>query len=151
MKRLLYLLFVLPFCLNAQNMYNVSSMFDNDLNGTARYVGMGGAMSALGADLSTMGSNPAGMAMYRRNDVSLTAGVNFNTAKADFGGERVKSNDVNAYVGNASMVFSLERDNDWLKYLNIGLGYRRNNNLAGEFEMGGATDGFSQQFVMNQL
>ena len=51
MKRFLYILFTLPLCLSAQNMYNVSSILENDLNGTARYVGMGGSMSALGADL----------------------------------------------------------------------------------------------------
>ena len=151
MKRLLYILFVLPLCMNAQNMYNVSSMFENDLNGTARFVGMGGSMSALGADLSTIGTNPAGMAMYRRNDVSLTAGVNFNTAKANYEGTVTKSNDANAFIGNASMVCSIERDSELLKYLNIGLAYRRNNNLAGEFEMAAPTNGFSQQFVMKQL
>ena len=151
MKRLLYILSMLPLCLSAQNMYNVSSIFENDLNGTARYIGMGGSMSALGADLSTMGTNPAGMAMYRRNDFSLTAGVNINTSKADYEGEITKSNDVNAFLGNASMVISLERDKDWLKFINIGLGYRRNNNLAGEFDMCAASNGFSQQFVMRQL
>ena len=59
MKRLLYLVLLLPLGINAQNMYNVSSLFGNDLNGTARYIGMGGSMSALGADMSTMGTNPA--------------------------------------------------------------------------------------------
>ena len=151
MKRLLYILFTLPLCLSAQNMYNVSSIFENDINGTARYIGMGGSMSALGADLSTMGTNPAGMAMYRRNDFSLTAGLNVKTTKANYEGTVTATNDVNGLVDNASMVISLERDNKWLKYVNVGFGYRRKNNLTGEFEMGGATNGFSQQFVMNQL
>ena len=151
MKRLLYILFTLPLCLSAQNMYNVSSIFESDLNGTARYIGMGGSMSALGADLSTMGTNPAGMAMYRRNDVSLTAGFDVKTNNANYEGTVAKSNKTNAYVRNAAMVFSLERDNEWLKYLNIGLGYRLKNNLAGEFEMSGLSNGFSQQYVMRQL
>ncbi|MBQ5888371.1 MAG: TonB-dependent receptor, partial [Bacteroidaceae bacterium] len=68
MKRLLYILFLLPLGLSAQNMYNVSSLLDKELIGTARFVGMGGSMSSLGADLSTMGTNPAGMAMYRSSD-----------------------------------------------------------------------------------
>ena len=29
---------------------------------------MGGAMSALGGDISTMGTNPAGIGIYRSND-----------------------------------------------------------------------------------
>ncbi|MDE5787125.1 MAG: hemin receptor, partial [Bacteroidaceae bacterium] len=32
----------------------------DDIDGTARFVGMGGAMGALGADLSVISSNPAG-------------------------------------------------------------------------------------------
>lgn len=38
----------------AQDTYQSARLAGDDLNGTARYVGMGGAMEALGADLSTM-------------------------------------------------------------------------------------------------
>ena len=44
---------------NAQETYENAKLAGEDLNGTARYVGMGGAMEALGADISTIGSNPA--------------------------------------------------------------------------------------------
>ncbi len=40
--------------------------------GTARAMGMGGAMTSLGADLSSMAVNPAGLGMYNGNDVSVT-------------------------------------------------------------------------------
>ena len=33
-----------------------------ELNGTARYLGMGGAFGALGGDISAMNTNPAGLA-----------------------------------------------------------------------------------------
>ena len=45
----------------AQETYQDTKLVDNDLNGTARYVGMGGAMEALGADISTISTNPAGV------------------------------------------------------------------------------------------
>ena len=151
MKHLLYLLFTLPLCLNAQNMYNVSSILENDLNGTARYIGMGGSMSALGADLSTMGTNPAGMAMYRRSDFSLTGGLGFKSSEANYEGAVTPSSSTDFSFSNASMVISIEQDNGWLKYLNVGFGYRLKNNLAGKFEMSGVTNGYSQQFVMRQL
>lgn len=151
MKRLLYIMFLLPLGLNAQNMYNVSSFLENELVGTARYVGMGGAMSALGADLSTMGTNPAGMAMYRSSDFAFTAGVDIKANKAVYEGSMLNSTKANAYVGNAAFVFSMERDGDYLEYLNIGIGYRRKNNLGGAFEMGGASNGYSQQYVIDAL
>lgn len=43
---------------SAQETYDNAQLANKDLNGTARYVGMGGAMEALGADISTIGTNP---------------------------------------------------------------------------------------------
>ena len=45
----------------AQDTYESARLLGSDLNGTARYVAMGGAMDALGADISTISSNPAGI------------------------------------------------------------------------------------------
>uniref|UniRef100_UPI00402A0FA1 OmpP1/FadL family transporter n=1 Tax=Prevotella sp. TaxID=59823 RepID=UPI00402A0FA1 len=59
----------------AQETYQDTKLIGNDLNGTARYVGMGGAMEALGADISTMASNPAGTGFFSRTQVSVTGGL----------------------------------------------------------------------------
>ena len=40
--------------------------------GTARYVGMCGAMTAIGADPSAVIDNPAGLGLYRRSEILLT-------------------------------------------------------------------------------
>ena len=56
----------------AQTIYDAAKFTGKDLNGTARFVGMGGAMSALGGDISTIGTNPAGIGIYRSNDVMTT-------------------------------------------------------------------------------
>lgn len=56
----------------AQSQYEALQFMGNELNGTARFVGMGGAMSSLGADLSTMSTNPAGIGMYRSHDVAVS-------------------------------------------------------------------------------
>lgn len=49
---------------SAQNAYDAEKLLGNDLNGTARFVGMGGAMGALGGDISVMSSNPAGIGIF---------------------------------------------------------------------------------------
>ena len=41
----------------AQETYENANLATQDLNGTARYVGMGGALDALGADISTISTN----------------------------------------------------------------------------------------------
>ena len=50
----------------AQETYQDAKLAETALTGTARYVGMGGAMEALGADLSTISTNPAGIGMFRK-------------------------------------------------------------------------------------
>ena len=59
----------------AQETYQDSKLAENQLTGTARYVGMGGAMEALGADISTISTNPAGIGLFRKSQVSVSAGV----------------------------------------------------------------------------
>lgn len=49
---------------SAQNAYDAEKLLGNDLNGTARFVGMGGAMGALGGDISVISSNPAGIGIF---------------------------------------------------------------------------------------
>ena len=44
-------------------------MSQTDLNGTARYLGMSGAFGALGGDISSMSTNPAGLGIYRSSEV----------------------------------------------------------------------------------
>ena len=61
--------------LAAQETYENAKIISEDLNGTARYVGMGGAMEALGADISTIGTNPAGIGLFRRSNISLSVGL----------------------------------------------------------------------------
>lgn len=57
---------------SAQSAYDAYSLVPNQLRGTARFVAMGGAFTSLGADLSVMTQNPAGLALYRSSDIGLT-------------------------------------------------------------------------------
>jgi len=68
----LVLAVVLPAA--AQDTYESARLLGSDLNGTARYVGMGGAMEALGADISTIATNPAGIGLFRHSTASVSFG-----------------------------------------------------------------------------
>ena len=137
MKRLLYILLsILPAGMAAQNMYEIAPLMQNDLTGTSRYISMGGSMGALGADISVMGSNPAGIAIYRSSDFSITGSMGFNNVKSTYNGTSVKSDntifDVESF---GAVVASKIEDFSNLKYLNFGIGYRRKNGLANEFSV----------------
>lgn len=75
MKRYVYILclcslfLVLGSTLKAQDVQRFS---ERPIIGTARYVGMGGAMTAIGADPSAVQDNPAGLGLYRRAEIMLT-------------------------------------------------------------------------------
>ena len=75
MKRSNYILslcalfLVLGATLHAQDVQRFS---ERQIIGTARYVGMGGAMTAIGGDPSAVLDNPAGLALYRRSEIALT-------------------------------------------------------------------------------
>jgi len=54
------------------------------LNGTARYLAMSGAFGALGGDLSSVSSNPAGMAVFNDNYTAITLNTNRKTNYSRF-------------------------------------------------------------------
>ena len=72
MKKTLFILAVslIPAFAFAQDIYQVGELSTTDLNGTARYVGMGGAMGALGGDISVMSLSPAAVGLFRHNDLT---------------------------------------------------------------------------------
>ena len=58
--------------------------------GTARYAGMGGALGALGTDVSCMANNPAGLGMIRNTEFSVSPTLFFNFTEADFQSTKYK-------------------------------------------------------------
>lgn len=111
--------------LAAQDIYKVENLTGEDLNGTARYVGMGGAMSALGADLSVMGTNPAGIGFFRRSDVSMTGSLLIQPNAEDF----ADVNKTRASFDQLGFVYSMRVGGPSLKFFNIGFNYHKSRNL----------------------
>ena len=77
MKKVITLaMLALSLSASAQDTYlNNTVIGTSDVFGTSRFVAMGGAMGALGADVSTISSNPAGLGMFTKNEVTVTAGA----------------------------------------------------------------------------
>lgn len=72
MKRLLLILFLAYCLLPIAHSQDVQRFAERQIIGTARYVGMGGAMTAIGGDPSAVQDNPAGLGLYRRGEIMLT-------------------------------------------------------------------------------
>jgi len=107
----------------AQEAYEVANIGTEDLNGSARYVGMGGAMDALGADISTIGSNPAGIALFRKSQVSIGMGVVSQSGQEDLG----KGSCTNFSFDQLGLVWTHRTGRN--SYLNFGLNYHKSRNF----------------------
>lgn len=66
----------------AQTMYDALNYSKSDYAGTARTVAMGNAFTALGGDLGAVTINPAGSAVARYSQVTITPGVNISVNSA---------------------------------------------------------------------
>lgn len=136
---------------SAQNAYDTEKLLGSDLNGTARFVGMGGAMGALGGDISVMGSNPAGIGIFRSNDVSVSFGFNNTSTKSNFSGVSMKEDRTRASFDQIGFVYSNKIGNNTsLRFVNFGFNYHKSKNFNRLFSMGGALDNLSQSWQLAQ-
>ena len=78
--------------LSAQTTYDAVNTIEQELIGTARYIGMGGAMSAFGNDISTISTNPAGIGTYTTNEVNFTG--SFSGTRTAMGNTSMQANSV---------------------------------------------------------
>lgn len=93
-------------------------------DGTARTAAMGNAFGALGGDISTMHTNPAGIGVFRRSEVNLTPLLNFNR----IGSESCEGTKGRLLLGNLGGVFSnYNPGTDW-KGFNFAINYTTLNN-----------------------
>lgn len=131
----------------AQETYQDTKMAENGLNGTARYVGMGGAMEALGADISTIGTNPAGVGLFRKNQVSVSGGVvaqtdaenytRYNDLSIDF-----KGNKSHVSFDQIGLVWS--QSNGHNSYLNLAFNYHKSTDFGQILNAANSLDKASQ-------
>ncbi|GAB5553624.1 MAG: outer membrane protein transport protein [Saprospiraceae bacterium] len=80
-KKLSFLLAMLLFsCFTqAQTVEDALRYSSFEPSGTARFMATGGALGPLGADLSVTGTNPAGIALYRTSEFTITPAL-FNAS-----------------------------------------------------------------------
>ncbi|MCM1501359.1 MAG: hypothetical protein NC115_01675 [Bacteroidales bacterium] len=67
----------------AQTMYDALTFSENDYAGTARTLAMGNAFTALGGDLGSLSINPAGSAVAKYSQITVTPGMAISVNKAN--------------------------------------------------------------------
>ena len=123
---------------NAQETYENAKLVGEDLNGTARYVGMGGAMEALGADISTIGTNPAGLGLLRHSNISVSGGILMQSNGKEF----ANGNKTNASFDQIGGVYSTRTGAK--SFLNFGFNYHKGKNFDYILNAANSLNGSSQ-------
>ena len=152
--------FFLFFCLSMCLRYSVSGQITADAllfsssNPTinARSMSLGNSLGALGGDLSTASFNPAGLAIYRRAEITLSLGSLFNQTQTNFLGNQTKDRFAQFSFGNIGLVVANKKTRTgtkW-KFVNVGFTINRLNNYAQNFKFSGLTTGSRvQAFAAN--
>ena len=121
-----------------QDTYVGAALATEDLNGSARYVGMGGAMDALGAEISTIGSNPAGIGLFRRTQASGTFSVNIQENGMSF----QDGSKTHVSFDQIGFVYSSRTGKNG--YLNFAFNYHKNRNFNHVLYAANALNGSAQ-------
>ena len=96
----------------AQNGYyqDVPLYGQYNIKGTARTQAMGGIQAALGADLSSLTGNPAGLGLYRQSEVSLSPSLYLSNTSSTYLGNSLPESDANPALSNLGIVFAQVKD-----------------------------------------
>lgn len=145
--------------MQAQDIYKVDLLSQTDLDGDARFVAMGGAMNALGANLTAMGTNPASAGLYRRSDIGISAGF----VQTPYNGTlEVGPGKTRASFDQAGFLYSCNLGNSTgVKFVNMGFNYHKSRNFKNYIGLnrvglpnimdGGVPQGVSQSWEFMDL
>nr|NQU92015.1 outer membrane protein transport protein [Bacteroidota bacterium] len=123
------ILFLFLSALIAQNEEDVLRYSSYQLVGTARYMGLGGATGAIGADFSATSSNPAGIGLYKRSEFSISPSLYFGATESAYNGKSLDDSKNNFAMGNVGMVMVFEPidrlDKNPLQNYQVAIGLNR--------------------------
>lgn len=125
------ILFFCAFPVFGQTVADVLRYSNLQPSGTARFLGVGGAMGALGADYGAIAINPASLALYRTDELVVTPALHFSKVKASLPGGNVDKQSRSAFgFDNFGLVFNtLPRKSHWTTF-NVAIGMNRLANFS---------------------
>tara|TARA_A100000171_G_C2130483_1_gene146339 strand:+ start:687 stop:2162 length:1476 start_codon:yes stop_codon:yes gene_type:complete len=112
---------------NAQNVSDGLRYATENTNGTARFNALSGAFGALGGDLSAIGINPAGSAVFLNNSASISFSSSNIENEATYFNTITQSEDNDISLNQAGIVFVFDIGKDESPWRKITLGLNYNN------------------------
>ncbi len=117
----------------AQNEVDALRYSQTNVIGTARSAAMGGAFGALGADFSSISTNPAGLGVYRTSEFVFTPQLYFSSTDATYNGSMRSDQQENFNFSNIGLVLTQDIPDrlgkgGW-KFIQFGVGVNRLKNF----------------------
>lgn len=150
MKRLYLIVsfIALSLSISAQNVtefYNMSQQ--NNALSTARVSSMGGAFTSLGADVSSININPAGISMFRSNGaIAITPSLSISsvTGNSTDANQRLSTNSKNTYgdLSNIGFVYNI-KTRGVFKNVAFGFNYNSAYNTQSDYTINGLSSNSS--------
>ena len=158
---LFFLLLTSLFKVTAQNAdrevtyLNAVQASQTTFGGTARFQSIGGATTALGADMGTLGSNPAGLGMYRKSDMSITGGIGVAHTQSTYQGSSPTTTGASKgypFIPNFGMVFtgqSKDSNSSWRGGA-FGISLDRISDYQNKFSYSGANQNSYSDYMVGK-
>lgn len=112
----------------------------SSLSGTARYQGLGGAQTALGADMGSLGGNPAGLGMFKKSEWSISSALGYAGTSAQYIDNTTTDGKLNFNIPNMGVVFSGAKSEvsggKW-RGGSFGIGFTRQNSFQNQYSFDG--------------
>lgn len=120
--------------------FSMSSMAQNEddalrysrqqYGGTARTIALGGSFGALGADFSSLSTNPAGIGLYRKSEITFSPQVFYRNANTNYLGSNAEDSRYAFNFQNLGLVFNgqtrhAKKDTKGWKSFSFGIGMNR--------------------------
>lgn len=143
--------------ISASLLINLSAHTQNEIDalrysqlsfsGTTRFTSMGGAFGALGADASSLSFNPAGIALYRKGEITISPGMIGAKTTSTYNGTQGIDNRLNVYMNNLALIITFmqgsEAEKPGWRGVMLGFGYNRTNNFNNRTAISGKNNSSS--------
>lgn len=123
---------------SAQNETDALRFSSSDILGSARYTSLGGAFTALGGDATASLHNPAGLAVFRNNEFSISPSFHQNITNSSYYGQNTFSGKQNLSIGSFQIVGvqNLKKVGNWRNSA-ISFGVNRTQSFHEEMTISG--------------
>jgi hypothetical protein len=132
MKKIISILTLLFYAnqINAQNDADAIRYSMLNYGSTARSLGMANSFGALGADASTFAINPAGIALYRKSEVTISPLFSNRSIDGSYLNNTKNDNYFKFAFGNLAIVWASNKEDKRNMKWSFGIAYNKTNDFS---------------------